>query len=445
MDNIEAKICSIIDEHRKEIIDFASDIWFNAELGFQEYRTASKFEEKMKSFGFKTETNLAITGVKSYLDNINKDLPTIALVGELDALPIPTHKDANVKTGASHTCGHNAQLAGVFGSAFALSHPEIKSLLNGNVVFFAVPAEEYVEIELRNKMREEGKLRYGCGKCELIRIGAFDDIDITVGHHSKAERQFLIANRSCNGFVTKKVEFYGKSSHAAGAPQNGIDAQNAATLAMHAVDMQRESFVEADFVRVHGFISKGATSANIIADKVTMEYSIRGKTIEAFTDASKKVDRAMRAGAIATGCGVTISTYAGNMPIVPVDMEETKAVREALEVVAGDTKITCTGPEFHSTSSGDFGDVSMLMPLLQFNTGGFKGTIHGDDLEVVDADEAYVTTAKLFALVAYNLLKNDGDYAKSLLASYKALLTKEEYIKLMDSFFSEEHIPMSPL
>ena len=92
-------------------------------------------------------------------------------MGEMDALPIPSHVDANPETGASHCCGHNAQLTAIMGAALALTDPEVKAALGGNVTFFAVPAEEFVELELKDKMREDGVIRYGGGKCELIRIG----------------------------------------------------------------------------------------------------------------------------------------------------------------------------------------------------------------------------------------------------------------------------------
>ena len=38
-------------------------------------------------------------------------------------------------------------MAGVFGAALALTVPEIAEKLDGQVVFFATPAEEYGEIE----------------------------------------------------------------------------------------------------------------------------------------------------------------------------------------------------------------------------------------------------------------------------------------------------------
>ena len=442
MDQIEQKICARIDAHKDEIIAFAQDLWTHAELGFQEHRTAGKFAEAMKRLGLRTEKGLAVTGVKSYL-KADSHGPTICLMGEFDGLPIPNHAYANPETGAAHCCGHHAQTAGVMGAALALADPEIAAALHGNVVFFGVPAEEYVEIEKRNEMREQGLIRYGCGKCELLRIGALDDVDIVVGHHSSCEKKYLVANRSCNGFVTKLVRFEGRSAHAAGAPQDGIDAMSAANIAMHAVDIQRESFRDRDTIRVHGCLTKGGGAANIIADDVRLEYSVRGRTIAAYLDAARKVDRSMRAGAVATGCGLTITTLPGNLPIVPV--KDATVVQDALELGCGDTPATWTGPEFHSTSSGDYGDVSCLMPLLQFNTGGFRGHLHSADVEEDDPYDAYVVPAKIFALIAYKLLKGTADRAQAIIDSFEAVLTRDQYLDLMESMLTTEHLEQDPL
>lgn len=107
MDKIEQKICDIIDAHRDELIAFGEDLWTHAELGFQEFRTAEKFAEKMKGLGLRTQEGLAVTGVKSYLKD-DAHGPTVCLMGEFDGLPIPTHAYANPETGAAHCCGHHA-------------------------------------------------------------------------------------------------------------------------------------------------------------------------------------------------------------------------------------------------------------------------------------------------------------------------------------------------
>ena len=444
MDRIEKRICEIIDAHAEEIIAFGDDIWHHAELGFKEFRTASKFAEKLKTLGLETEEGLAVTGVKAYLKGRQSSGPTVALMGEFDGLPIPTNVDANPETGAAHCCGHDAQCTGVIGSAIALSNPEIRDSFEGNIVFFGVPAEEYVEVEARDRMRKDGLLKYGCGKCELLRIGALNDIDIVVGHHAGSERKYLIANRSCNGFVTKIVKFIGKSAHGTN-PQAALDAQKAANLALMMIDAQRDTFRDEDTVRVHGHINSLSGASNIICDEAILEFSIRGKIHQAYVDAAMKVDRCLRAAAMATGCGVEIHTLPGNMPIRPV--KDTRAVAEALEEIAEGTGIpvTCTGPEFHSKSSGDYGDISAVKPLLQFNTGGYSGAFHSPAVQRIDKYEAYVIPSKLFALTGYKLLKNKCEYAKALIDSFEQLMTVDEYREFMDSQLSDEYIEPTPL
>lgn len=444
MDRIEQKICEIIDSNKDKICDFGRDIWHHAELGFRETRTAGKFVDWMKELNIETEEHLAVTGVKGYLSGKGAPGLTVAVMGELDALPIAAHVDANPETGASHCCGHNAQMAGVVGAALALADPEVRAAMDGNVVFFAVPSEEYVEVDYKNELRKQGIIGYGGGKCELIRIGAFDDIDITVGHHtmSNSEGDIALGNGSSNGFVTKLVRYEGHAAHAAGSPELGIDAINAALLSQHAVDMQRETFRDCDTVRVHSYIYKGAEAVNVIADNVQIEYSVRAKTIPGIEDANRKVDRCLRAGAMATGCGMENVTLPGYLPTVPV--ADTRAVDEAMDTAAGKYRVDHVG-EAHTTGSTDYGDVSCIMPVLQFNTAGYEGRLHNVDIRVSDEYLAYVVTAKIFALTTYNLLKNGGDYAKALLASYKAVLTKEEYIDYMERTATTEHIDQTPL
>ena len=118
---------TLYDEKQEEIIAFGRDIWKHAELGYREFRTAGKFTEVVKSLGLETEEGLAVTGVKAYLKGKNAPGPNLALMGEMDALPLPSHVDANPETGASHCCGHNAQLTGIMGAALALADPEVKA------------------------------------------------------------------------------------------------------------------------------------------------------------------------------------------------------------------------------------------------------------------------------------------------------------------------------
>lgn len=182
---------------------------------------------------------------------------------------------------------------------------------------------------------------------------------------------------------------------------------------------------------------------NIIADHTTLEYSVRANNIQAIENANEKFDRAVKAGAIASGCGIDIVTMPGYLPTVPVD--DLRAVNEAVSIFADKYNVKMVNPDYKQGGSTDFGDLSSLKPLLQFHTGGYTGVLHDKNMHPVDEDIAYVLPAKIFALTAYNLLKEKARYAKELKKSFKPVLTKEAYINYMDAHNLTESIPVTPL
>lgn len=439
LDKTEQKIVDIIDSHRDEIIAFAKDIYTHAELGYKEFRTAEKFASFMKNLGLDTKEGLAVTGVKAYLNEEKKDNVSLALIGELDALRIPDHKYANPETEGAHCCGHHAQLAGVIGAALALTNPEVKETLDGQVVLFAVPAEEYGEIEFKNTLTAQGKIKYGGGKCELIRVGAFDDIDLNIVHHI-GDDDIKVGSGSNNGFVSKVIRYKGLASHAAGAPHLGVNALNAASLGLSALAYQRETFRDQDHVRVHPIMTKGGNLVNVIPDEVVIETLVRAANKEAIQDAADKTDRAFKAGAIAVGATCEITTMPGYLPALSAEADE--SVLAAAEIAAKtsekDYQIVRQDTSAHSGGSTDVGDVQHLQPVLTFNTGGKVSGLHSVDFDIVDDELAYVVTAKIFALSAYRLLRNKAVKAKEIVENYQPILTKEEYIQYMDSFIKTE-------
>lgn len=404
MDQTEKLILEAIDQHRDEIIEFARDIYDHGELGYKEFNTAEKFIKKMKELGLRTETGLAITGTKAYLNEEKKDTASLALLGELDALRIPEHAHANPETDAAHCCGHHAQMAGIFGAALALTVPEIAEKLDGQVVFFATPAEEYGEIGFKNELRAQG-----------------DDI--------------IVGSGTGNGFVSKVIRCLGKAAHAAGTPEQGVNALSAASLGLQALGLNRETFRDEDCVRVHPIITKGGNLVNVVPDEVVVETLVRAKTIEAFTDAAKKTDRSFHAGATAMGAKVEITTLPGYLPTLAE--EALPELKRAAELSAPETNvIEASG---HTGGSTDVGDVQHLMPVYTFNTGGVKGGLHQVEFEVTDEEEAYIVTAKMFALGAYGLLKEKAARSRELVKNYKPVFENSaKYAEFMDQFDSKE-------
>ena len=441
LDETEQKIVDLIDTNRNEILAFAKDIYTHAELGYKEFRTAEKFANFMKRLGLSTQEGLAVTGVKSYLNEEKKENISLALIGELDALRIPEHKYANPETQGAHCCGHHAQLAGVIGAALALSDPQVKEKLDGQVVLFAVPAEEYGEIEFKNQLTAQGKIKYGGGKCELIRIGAFDDIDLSIVHHI-GDQDISVGSNSNNGFVSKVIRYKGVAAHAAGAPHLGVNALNAASLGLSALAYQRETFRDNDHVRVHPIITKGGNLVNVVPDEVVIETLVRAANKDAIADAAAKTDRAFKAGAIAIGAQCDITTMPGYLPALSAEANEEMLVAAhiASQTSEKDYEVVKQDTTAHSGGSTDVGDVQHIKPVLTFNTGGKVNGLHSVDFDIVDDELAYIVTAKIFALSAYRLLKDGAKKAKEAADNYHPIFTKEEYIQYMDSFIKEEHI-----
>ena len=432
MDAIETKIIQLIEKNWNYILEFGRDIYNHGELGYKEFRTSEKFIHFMEALHLPVEKELAITGSKAYLNKEKAGNISLALLGELDALRIPRHAHVNKETDGAHCCGHHAQLTGVIGAAIALADEEVAAALDGQVIFFAVPAEEYGEVEFKNQLIEEGKIQYGGGKCELIRIGAFEDIDLCLAHHSSADG-VSFGSGSCNGFVSKVIKIKGKAAHAAAAPDQGINALSAASLGLQALGLNRETFRDEDHVRVHPIMTKGGDLVNVIPNEVVLETLVRGKTLEAFADASKKTDRSFKAGAYALGAGYRIETMPGYLPGLAQEFPG-EAVDIARELLGGENVKIVDGKE-HGSGSTDVGDVQHIMPVLTFHTGGTTGGFHQVDFDIADEEEAYILTAKLFALSAYRLLKDGAKLAKQEVASYQPKFkSKEEYAAFMNQF-----------
>lgn len=146
-EELKQKVCQVIEGRREHIEQLGEAIFREPELGFKETKTAAKVEEAFKSLGIPYEKGLAITGVKGRLKG-KQSKRTVAVLGELDAVICAGHSAADPLTGAAHCCGHNAQIAMLITVARGLIEAGAMEYLAGDVVLFAVPAEEYVEITL---------------------------------------------------------------------------------------------------------------------------------------------------------------------------------------------------------------------------------------------------------------------------------------------------------
>ena len=419
--------CEAIDARRDELIAFADSVAAEPELGWKEHKTSAKFAALLESLGRTPRKNVAGTGVVETFKGARSEL-RVAVMGELDAILVADHPDADRLTGAVHACGHNAQLAAVAAIACALHDTEVMQYLDGDIVLMGVPAEEYVEVTYRNRLREEGRLWFLGGKQEFIRLGEFDDIDISVMQHSAVRAPGFKAGATsvCNGFTVKLINYKGKAAHAGAAPFEGVNALNAAMLGLMAMHAQRETFRDEDHIRVHPIITKGGDIVNVVPADVRIETYVRGSNTDAIMSASEKVNRAFRAGGDAVGAGCEIIELPGYLPVVQCEALNDLMYQELNELVGDEVMKVCPG---FGGGSTDQGDVSHLMPSIQSYFAGVEGGLHSKDFCMKDKELTMLTAAKAMLCLMIELLYDGAAEGKRVKEGFKPVLTKEQYLR----------------
>lgn len=424
-DELKRRACEVIDQRGEGLIRLGETIRHQPELGFKEFKTAALVAKTFTELDVPHRAELAITGVKGELKG-TKPGPTLALIGELDALVVSGHPLADPETGAAHACGHNAQITAVLGATAALVATGAMQHLGGRIVPFAVPAEEYGDIGWRLEQARAGRLEFLGGKPELIRHGHFDDVDLGLLIHttSRAEDKLAGVAASNNGCIVKTIRYLGRAAHAGSSPHLGVNALYAANIALAAINALRETFHERDTIRVHPVITLGGKQVNVIPGEVRLETYVRGKSVQAIMDANIKVDRALKAGALAMGAQVEITTLPGYMPLQN-HQGLAEVFQHNAQALLGAEKYEKQG---HRTGSTDMGDLSQIMPVVQGYMSGASGTGHGADYLITNPELAYLGQAKVLAMSAIDLMWGEADMARHIVQNHKPPMTRAGYL-----------------
>lgn len=114
----------------------------NPELSFAEYNTQAFIARRLKEMGIPFR-EIAGTGILGEITGGQGSGPTIALRGDIDALPITERNEVAYKStrpGVMHACGHDVHTTSLLGAAAILE--EVKGDLSGNIRLLFQPGEE---------------------------------------------------------------------------------------------------------------------------------------------------------------------------------------------------------------------------------------------------------------------------------------------------------------
>ena len=407
-----------VEKHRQMILDAERWLWAHPQTGFTEWEAHNYLVEKYEALGYTLTLAGNIPGFYAEVDT-GRPGPKLAIFGELDALDIANHPES--VNGMAHCCGHNGQSAALLGIAAALKEPGALDGLCGSIRLVAVPAEEMIQLAFREDLRKQGVIQYMGGKVEFMARGLLDGVDIAMMVHGSSagpdEAFDFSGGLGMNGCLAKTIRYKGKSAHAGGAPHLGVNAQYAAMLGLQACNDLRETFQEKDTIRFHPIMMGVNCAVNIIPDEMKIESYVRGRSLEAIKRENIKVNRALTGAALAMGAGVELSDRPGYSPEYH-DPAFMKLVEECCCDLVGEDRVKFDYQSW-STGSSDFGDVTCVMPGVQFFAAGAVGTGHGIDYYVKDPNRMCVNAVKAQLFVADALLRDDAAAARKIIADYE--------------------------
>jgi amidohydrolase len=376
MDNKEAARRSI-DEHRDVLIGVSNRIHGEPELGHQEFKASALLVEALRGHGYDVELDVAGMKTAFVARGPRREGPTIGVLAEYDALP-----------SIGHACGHNLIAASALGAAIGLS--AVAKELPGNIVIYGSPAEE-------------GVVENAGGKVVMLEEIRKADAAIMV-HPANMWGSYGTSNAR-ESFL---VEFYGKSSHAGGAPEKGINALDGVIQTFNGINALRQH-INRD-VRIHGIIKRGGDSPNVVPDYASAHLYVRAPTMPMLEEYYGKVLNIIKGAELATGARSKVTRvanpYANSLP----NKTLTDLFRGEMVEVGVDFPEE-TEPR-KGGGSTDFGNVSQVIPALSAYVNIGPVTLHSPEGAAMtatpEAHEVMIKAAKGLALTAIDLLTRPG-------------------------------------
>ncbi|WP_345781750.1 amidohydrolase [Synoicihabitans lomoniglobus] len=295
------EIMALLDQRTPRYAAIARDIWTYAEVGYQEYKSTARLQEQFTAAGFEIEAGVA--GMPTaFIASYGAGEPVIGILGEYDALPgvlqtaSPEREPRTDGAMAGHACGHHLFGTGSTAAAIAVKDWMEATGARGTLRFYGCPAEEG-----------------GSGKVYLVRAGLFDDVDAVLHWHAGDRNAVGMGSSMAN--KSAKFRFYGRASHAAGAPERGRSALDGVEAFDYMANMMREH-VPSD-TRIHYVITRGGEAPNVVPAFAEVFYYVRNPDRLVIQDVWARLEQAAQGAAMGTDTTVEWEIIHGNYELLP--------------------------------------------------------------------------------------------------------------------------------
>ncbi len=320
-------VCAHVDSIKDRLLSISQDIFDHPELKFEEVRAAQVLADELRRDGFSVELGTANLDTAILATHPQTSVgPTVAILGEYDALPE-----------IGHACGHNLIAASALGACLALG--AIKSELPGKLVFMGTPAEEG-----------------GGGKVIMIEAGLFDGVDAAMMFHPSAH---TVVDRGSLAITEVRIEFHGKASHASGSPEKGVNALDAVIQTFNGLNALRQHIK--DGARIHGIISNGGAKPNIVPEVAAAVFYVRAPESDYRDELLEKLRRCAEGAALGTGATLSFETFGHAYKAMKPNRALGTAFAKNLEALGEPLN---PPPVDAGLGSTDMGDVSQAVPAI---------------------------------------------------------------------------------
>ena len=329
---LNEKIIAAADRKAAEYQKIALDIHARPEVSNHEFFACETLSKQLEKDGFTVRTDVAghRTGFTACYKS-KKPGPVIVYLAEYDAL-----------NGLGHGCGHN-----LFGATSSLAAVALKSVIDetgGEVRVYGTPGEEGGE--------------NGSAKGSFVREGFLNDVDAALcAHPGAADHRRSVRNLGC---APVDIEFWGRSAHAAAAPEKGINALDALILTYNGINALRQHVP--DDVRIHGIVVNGGDAPNTVPEYAKGKFYIRSASAPVLEDVYRKVEKIVEGAALMTGAKGRMQPYQNrveNMVVTPL-LDDVYC--EAMEALGETVRVPETEVEM---GSSDVGNISQVVPTIQ--------------------------------------------------------------------------------
>ena len=377
---------------KEELFALSSFIHSHPEMGMEEFESSRAIMEFLKKYGCRIQNDfegLPTAFIASSGEGRKENQPTFCFMGEYDALK-----------GMGHGCGHNLiAVSGVAAFLIALVVQK-KSGLPGNLLFFGTPGEE-----------DAG------GKVKMLEKGMFHNVDAGImahGYHRTSSDFGALA------MARVKVAFYGKASHAAFAPEKGINALDAMVAFYNGLLLWKKEIDPSE--RVHGIITHGGDLPNIIPEVTRGHFYIRSPRASRVDAMQKRLTAIAEKAAAETGCRVELDWGVSYKNILYNDAIN-GTFREIWKEFTGEILPVTDGTE--GRGSTDAGDITYAFPSAQVHfgvTNGVEVPLHSHDFcKIAGSREAFEMALKMGVAMAETALRylSDPAFREKALADFR--------------------------